>query len=76
MNSKNLASLKKGQSAVIKAINIQDRKRKIHLLEMGLTKGTNIKVKKIAPMGDPISISLRGYELCVSKKDAYEVLLV
>lgn len=70
-----LSNLKKGQSGVIQEINIDNPKRKIHLLEMGLTIGTNIKVKKISPMGDPISIELRGYELCISKKDASNILV-
>ena len=67
------SNIKKGQSGVIQEINIENPKRKIHLLEMGLTIGTKIKVKKVAPMGDPISIELRGYELCISKKDASKI---
>ena len=70
-----LSNIKKGQSGVIQEINIENPKRKIHLLEMGLTIGTKIKVKKVAPMGDPISIELRGYELCISKKDASNILV-
>ena len=68
-----LSNMKKGQSGVIQEINIDNPKRKIRLLEMGLTLGTKIKIKKIAPTGDPISIELRGYELCISKKDASKI---
>lgn len=68
-----LDKLKKGQSGVVIEINIEDRKRKKHLLDMGLTRGVNVKVKKIAPMGDPISIELRGYELCISKKELAQI---
>ena len=68
-----LSRMKKGQSGIIQEINIENPERKIHLLEMGLTVGTKIKVKKVAPMGDPISIELRGYELCISKKDASKI---
>ena len=68
-----LSRMKKGQSGIVQEINIENPKRKIHLLEMGLTVGTKIKVKKVAPMGDPISIELRGYELCISKKDASKI---
>lgn len=64
-----LDKLKKGQQGKILEINIQDKKKKKHLLEMGLTIGTIVKVKKIAPSGDPISIELRDYELCISKKE-------
>ena len=68
-----LSNMKKGQSGVIQEINIDNSKRKVHMLEMGLTIGTKIKIKKIAPTGDPISIELRGYELCISKKDATKI---
>ncbi len=68
-----LLNMKKGQSGIIQEINIENPKRKMHLLEMGLTVGTKIKVKKVAPMGDPISIELKGYELCISKKDASKI---
>lgn len=72
-----LSNMKKGQSGIVENINFNDEenKRKIHLLEMGLTKGTKIKVKKVAPTGDPISIELRGYELCISKKDASRIIV-
>ena len=36
---------------------------------MGVVRGTEVTIKKIAPMGDPVDISLRDYELCISKKD-------
>ena len=42
---------------------------------MGFTKGTKVKIKKIAPMGDPVSIELRGYEICVSKKDLAKIIV-
>ena len=75
-----LSNMKKGQSGIVENIDFNDEentdfKRKMHLLEMGLTKGTKIKVKKVAPMGDPISIELRGYELCISKKDASRIIV-
>ena len=71
-----LANLKKGQSGVVREINIQNRNQKRHLLEMGLTKGTKIKVKKIAPMGGTISIELRGYELCISQNEAEKIIIM
>lgn len=70
-----LSNLKKGQSGTIQEININDSKRKIHMLELGITRGTRIKVKKIALSGNPISIEIRGYELCISKKDAEKILV-
>lgn len=70
-----LSKLKKGQSGSILEINIEEPKRKIHLLELGITRDTKIKVKKIALSGTPISIQIRGYELCISKTDADKILV-
>lgn len=70
-----LSKLKKGQSGSILEINIEEPKRKIHLLELGITRNTKIKVKKIALSGTPISIQIRGYELCISKTDADKILV-
>ena len=61
------SQLNLGQEAIITSINIKDKKIKRHLLDMGLTCGTKIKIQKMAPTGDPIDIALRGYELCISK---------
>ena len=61
------SQLNLGQEAIITSINIKDKKIKHHLLDMGLTCGTKIRIKKMAPTGDPIDIALRGYELCISK---------
>ena len=70
-----LDKLKKGQEAKILQINIKERKKKRHLWDMGLTRGTIVKIKKIAPMGDPVSIELRGYELCISKKELSQIVV-
>jgi len=68
-----LSELKVGQSAEIVSINVEDRKIRRHLLDMGLTKGTKVKIKKIAPMGDPIDIELRDYQLCIRKADLKQI---
>ena len=68
-----LSELKIGQTAVVKSINIVNKDIKRHLLDMGLTKGTNVTIKKIAPMGDPIDILLRGYELAIRKSDLKQI---
>ena len=64
-----LDKLKRGQEAIVLEININERKRKKHLLDMGLTRGVKVKIKKIAPMGDPVDVELRGYELALRKAD-------
>ncbi len=69
MKYKKLSELKIGQRAKIVSLNILDKGIRRHLLDMGLTRGTIVEVKKIAPMGDPIDIALRSYELCIRKAD-------
>ena len=64
-----LSNLKVGQSAKILKLDIENKEIRRHLLDMGLTRGTIVTVKKKAPMGDPIDLELRDYELCISKSD-------
>jgi ferrous iron transport protein A len=67
-----LEQLKVGQSCKVKQITAQGMlKRK--LLEMGITPGTEIILRKIAPLGDPMQINLRGYELSIRKSDAKNI---
>ncbi len=46
---------------------------KRRIMDMGLTKGTEVFVRKVAPLGDPIELNLRGYELSIRKADAETV---
>ncbi len=69
----NLSELKVGQKAKVLKLNIEDKQIKRHLLDMGITRGVVIKVKKIAPMGDPIDLELRDYELCIRKADLAQI---
>ena len=71
-----LSNMKKGQSGIVQEINLNNSKEKIHILELGLTKGIRVKVKKIAPTGDPISLEIRGYELCISKENASKIVIL
>ena len=43
---------------------------KRRIMDMGITKGTDVFVRKLAPLGDPVEISVRGYELSIRKSDA------
>lgn len=43
---------------------------KRHIMDMGLTKGVEVYIRKVAPLGDPIEITVRGYELSIRKADA------
>jgi len=71
--TKTLSQLKVGQKAIVKKLNIDDRAIKRHLLDMGLTRGVEVEVKKIAPMGDPIDIKIRGYELALRKAELKQI---
>ena len=64
-----LSELKIGQTAIVKKLKIQDKQIRRHLLDMGIKRGVKVKIKKIAPMGDPIDIELRGYQLAIRKAD-------
>ena len=68
-----LGELKVGEKAKVLKLNIADRQIKRHLLDMGITRGVEVKIKKIAPMGDPIDIKLRDYELCIRKADLNQI---
>lgn len=48
---------------------------KRRLMDMGITKGTSIYVRKVAPLGDPIEVTVRGYELSLRKSDAENILI-
>ena len=43
---------------------------KRRIMDMGITKGTELYIRKVAPLGDPVAITVRGYELSVRKNDA------
>ena len=43
---------------------------KRRIMDMGLTKGTEVYIRKVAPLGDPVEITIRGYELSIRKADA------
>ena len=64
-----LSDLKIGQRAKVLGIHMDKPDVRRHLLDMGITKGTEILIKKVAPMGDPVDIELRGYELCIRKEE-------
>lgn len=64
-----LSDLKIGQRAKVLGLHMDKPELRRHLLDMGITKGTEILIKKVAPMGDPVDIELRGYELCIRKAE-------
>ena len=48
---------------------------KQRFMDMGITKGTMVKVIKVAPLGDPIEVEIRGYNLSIRKEDADKILV-
>ena len=69
-----LDELKTGASAVITAVGGEGPLR-LRFLDMGLIPGTKVTLQKIAPMGDPIQIQVRGYELTIRREDARKIAL-
>ena len=67
--------LKIGDKARVIELDVKSKEIKRHLLDMGITRGVEIMIKKKAPMGDPIDISLRDYELCISKKELSSIVV-
>lgn len=70
-----LDELPVGREAIIKAVGGEGALR-CRLLDMGLIPKTKVVVQKVAPMGDPIEIRIRGYELTLRKDDAKEIDII
>jgi len=64
-----LRNVKPGESAVIRKLHGEGAVKK-RIMDMGMTKGTAVFVRKVAPLGDPVEITVRGYELSIRKEDA------
>ena len=69
----NLSDLNVGQKAKVLKLNEPNKAIRRHLLDMGITRGVEITIKKVAPMGDPIDLQLRDYELCLRKEDLSKI---
>lgn len=70
---KTLKDVKVGETIVVtKLTGLGAVKRRI--MDMGITKGTSVFVRKVAPLGDPIEVTVRGYELSLRKAEAENIL--
>ena len=69
---KTLRDVKIGETARVAKIHGQGNIRR-RIMDMGITKNVDIYVRKVAPLGDPIEITLRGYELSLRKAEAQEI---
>ena len=65
----NLREVKVGQTCIVKKLHGEGAVKR-RIMDMGLTKGVEVYVRKVAPLGDPIEVTVRGYELSLRKADA------
>ena len=72
---KRLVDFKIGESGLIKKVEGEGRLRR-RLLDMGVTPNANVYLRKKAPLGDPLEITIRGYELTLRKSEAFIVRLL
>ena len=68
----NLKDAKIGSTVAVLKIGGEGAVRR-RIMDMGLTKGTKVTVRKVAPLGDPIELTVRGYELSIRKEDAEKI---
>ncbi len=66
---KTLKQIKVGGSATVVKLHGEGAVKR-RIMDMGITKGVKITVRKVAPLGDPIEVNVRGYELSLRKADA------
>ena len=74
MGSRTLRDVKIGETVTVKRLT-GDGPVKRRIMDMGITKGVQIYVRKVAPLGDPVEITVRGYELSLRKADAGMILV-
>ncbi len=70
-----LKDAKIGQTIKVSKISGQGAVKR-RIMDMGITKGVDVFIRKVAPLGDPIEITVRGYELSLRKEDAEQIEIV
>ena len=66
---KTLRAVPVGGSAKVVKLHVEGAVKR-RIMDMGITKGVEVQVRKVAPLGDPIEVTVRGYELSIRKADA------
>lgn len=66
---KTLRDIAVGETAKVKRLHGEGALKR-RIMDMGITKGSQVYVRKVAPLGDPVEITIRGYELSLRKDDA------
>ena len=69
---KTLREVKTGETVKVVKLHGEGAVRR-RIMDMGVTKGTEIYVRKVAPLGDPLELTVRGYELSIRKSDAEKI---
>lgn len=64
-----------GQHAIVIKVDSPNQIFKRRLLDMGITKGTKVVIKKVSPLGDPVDVLVRGYELCLRREDLKMIMV-
>ena len=72
--SKTLKQVKCGETVSVQKLQGEGPVKR-RIMDMGITKGTSIFVRKVAPLGDPVEVTVRGYELSLRKADADMILV-
>ncbi len=71
---KTLKSTAIGETVIIKRITGEGAVKR-RIMDMGITRGTTVSVRKVAPLGDPIEVTVRGFELSIRKEDADKIIV-
>ena len=71
---KTLRDVAIGESVTVRRLTGEGAIKR-HIMDMGITKGTDVFVRKVAPLGDPIEVTVRGYELWLRKSEAENILV-
>ena len=69
---KSLREVKSGETVTVVKLNGEGAVKR-RIMDMGITKGCSVYIRKVAPLGDPVEVTVRGYELSVRKEDAQMV---
>ena len=71
---KTLKDVKVGETATVVKLHGEGATKR-RIMDMGITKGVEVHVRKVAPLGDPVEITVRGYELSIRKDDADNIVV-
>lgn len=73
-NMRTLKDVKCGETVTVAKLEGEGAVRR-RIMDMGITKGASVYVRKVAPLGDPLEVTVRGYELSIRKADAEQIVV-